>query len=222
MSVRRACSTALLLAATAVSLGAQAAQAPATPTVAPTVAPRPPSGTVQVGDRIVVSVFDEPALSDTFTVSTGPSITMPGIGAIAFAGVRRDAVQPHLAAALARFLRDPVVTATTLVRVSVLGEVARPGYFLLHADALLSDAITEAGGPSPQAEMRKAQLSRRGVVLQDGPRLRDALAVGRTLDELGIQAGDELLIPRRADSERTIRILGLVVAIPLTILAITR
>ena len=201
----------LLLIATASFLPAQAA-----------IAPRTSSGTLRTGDRIVLSVRDEPTLTDTFTVSAGPSLTLPGIGTLSLVGVRRDEVQTHLTTEITRFFREPVVTATTLVRVAVLGEVARPGYFTLVADALLSDAITEAGGPSPNADMGKAQLTRRGVVLQEGTKLRDSLAGGRTLDELGMEAGDQLMVPRRPDSERTIRILGLVIAIPLTVLAFTR
>lgn len=186
------------------------------------IAPRTASGTLRVGDRIVLAVRDEPTLTDTFTVGSGPSLTLPQVGTVSLAGVRRDAIQAHLTTELSRFIKDPIVTASTLVRVAVLGEVARPGYFTVLADALLSDAITEAGGPSPNADMARAKLTRKGVVLQEGTRLRDSLAGGRTLDEMGIEAGDELLIPRRPDSERTIRILGLVVAIPLTVLALTR
>lgn len=206
---------ALALAATASLLPAHAAAQAA-------VAPRTSTGTLRAGDRIVLSVRDEPTLTDTFTVSAGPSLTLPVLGTISLVGVRRDAVQTHLSAEITRYFREPVVTATTLVRVAVLGEVARPGYFTLVADALLSDAITEAGGPSPQADMAKAKLTRKGVVIQEGTRLRDSLASGRTLDELGMEAGDQLMVPRRADSERLIRILSLVVAIPLTVLALTR
>ena len=108
------------------------------------------------------------------------------------------------------------------MRIAVLGEVATPGFFALPANALLSDAITHAGGPTRDAEMKKLHISRRGTTVQQGENLRSALAAGWTLDDLRLQAGDELIIPRRRDSERTVRMISLLVAIPLTVLALTR
>lgn len=186
------------------------------------VPPRLGTGELRIGDRIVLSVADEPALTDTFTVHAGPAITLPQIGIVPLAGVRREDVRTHLAATIGRYIKEPVVDAQTLLRVSVLGEVARPGFLSLRADALLSDAITEAGGPTGEADLKKAKLSRRGRTIQEGEKLRNSLALGSTLDDLGMEAGDELMIPRRRDTERMVRILGLIVAIPLTALALTR
>ena len=180
------------------------------------------SGALRVGDRIVLSVADEPTLTDTFTVTSGPALELPLIGVISLAGVTRGDVQRHLTSELGRVIKDPVVTARTLVRVAVLGQVARPGFFALPADALLSDAITAAGGPTSDADMKKVSLSRRGSEIQSGSELRNSIAEGMTLDALGMEAGDEVMIPRRHDSERTIRILSLIVAIPLTVFALTR
>ena len=186
------------------------------------VASRTGGSAIRPGDRIVLAVSDEPSLTDTFTVSAGPAITLPLIGVVSLAGVSRDALQSHLAGVLARVIRDPVVTARTLVRLAVLGEVARPGYFAVPADALLSDAITLAGGPTGNAEMRKLTLTRQGAMLQRDEQLRQSIAQGRTIDDLGIAAGDELMVPRRHDGERTARIIGLLVGIPVTVFVLTR
>lgn len=180
------------------------------------------SSEVRVGDRLVLTVDNEEALSDTFTVSSGPAVHLPGIGVVSLAGVTREGVSEHITSAVAKIIRDPVVRVELLVRLAVLGEVARPGFLTLPSDALLSDAITMAGGLTTTANMRKVRLSRRGELTHDGDAVRDALAAGRTLDDLRIEAGDQMLIPRGPDSERTVRILGLLVAIPLTVFALTR
>ena len=180
------------------------------------------SGALRVGDRIVLSVESEPTLTDTFTVRPGPSIDLPVLGTIQLTGVLREDVESHLTTEIGRFIKNPVVRAQTLVRIAVLGEVATPGFFALPANALLSDAITHAGGPTRDAEMKKLHISRRGTTVQQGENLRSALAAGWTLDDLRLQAGDELIIPRRRDSERTVRMISLLVAIPLTVLALTR
>lgn len=198
--------------------GRSARPAPAAPEPSPGLG----TGELRAGDRIVLSVEDESTFTDTFTVKPGPALDLPVIGEIPLAGVQRQDVARHLTTQLGKYIKNPVVRAQTLVRLAVLGEVERAGYFALPADALVSDAINEAGGPSAEAEMKKIQLMRRGKVVQQGQKFRNAIAAGRTLDEMGMQAGDEIVVPRRHDSERTVRILGLVIAIPLTILALTR
>lgn len=203
----------LLLATCALPVGSPAQAGPSAP---------PPSSEVRVGDRIVLTVDNEPTLTDTFTVAAGPALHLPGIGIVQLAGVTRDGIGAHLTAALARVMKEPVVRAELLVRLAVLGEVARPGFMTLPADALLSDAITMAGGLTTTADMRKVRLSRRGTLTHDGDAVRDALAAGLTLDDMRIEAGDQMLIPRGPDSERTVRIIGLLIAIPLTALALTR
>src|SRR6267378_7914578 len=97
-----------------------AAQTPATP--------------FQVGDRILLHVQGDSALSDTFTVVAGPALRLPAIGEISLAGVRRSDLEAHLTRELGRFLKDPVVQARALIRVSVLGEVVRPGYYAVPVD----------------------------------------------------------------------------------------
>lgn len=180
------------------------------------------TGQLRIGDRVVLAVEDESTFTDTFTVKTGPALDLPLIGEVSLAGVQRQDVAKHLTVELGKYIKNPVVRAQTLVRVAVLGEVERAGWFALPTDALVSDAINEAGGPSGEAEMKKIQLTRRGKVVQQGQRFRNAIAAGRTLDEMGMEAGDEIIIPRRHDTERTVRILSLVVAIPLTVLALGR
>lgn len=209
-----ACTLAAILATCALPIGASAQ---ATPPASPL-----PSSEVRVGDRLVLTVNDEAALTDTFTVTAGPAVQLPGVGLISLAGVTRESIAEHLTTALTRVIRNPVVRVELLVRLAVLGEVARPGFLTLPSDALLSDAITMAGGLTTTADMRKVKVSRRGTLTHDGPAVRDAIAAGRTLDDLRIEAGDQMLIPRAHDSERTVRILGLIVTIPLTVFMLTR
>src|SRR5436190_15055939 len=83
----------------------------------------------QVGDRILLRVEGDSALSDTFTVVAGPALRLPAIGEISLAGVRRNDLEAHLTRELGHYIKDPVVQARALIRVSVLGEVVRPGYY---------------------------------------------------------------------------------------------
>src|SRR5712675_1844786 len=76
----------------------------------------------QVGDRILLVVEGDSALSDTFTVVAGPAIELPVIGAVSLAGVTRAGVEAHLVRELGRYLKNPVVHARPLIRLSILGE----------------------------------------------------------------------------------------------------
>src|SRR5919108_6097734 len=61
----------------------------------------------QVGDRILLHVEGDSALSDTFTVVAGPALRLPNIGDISLAGVPRADLQSHLTRELGRFIKDP-------------------------------------------------------------------------------------------------------------------
>lgn len=174
------------------------------------------------GDRVLLTVAGEAQLTDTFTVVTGPAIELPGIGAMSLAGVPRAGIEPYLAEQLGRYLVRPAVHARALLRMEVVGEVARPGFYAIPADALLSDAMMEAGGLTQEAKPSAMSVVRVGTPVWQGPKLQQAISEGRTLDELGVLSGDALLIPRKKDPESTARIISIMVALPVAVFGITR
>jgi polysaccharide export outer membrane protein len=183
-------------------------------------APEQKAGAFRPGDRIYLRVEGEQQLTDTFTVRAGPLIELPALGSISLAGVRRAELTPYLTRAIGRFVNQPVVSARALVRIGMIGEVARPGFHDLPTDALLSDAVNAAGGPTKDAGMTKLRLERNGTPIVRDADLRRALDEGRTLDQLELQSGDVIVVPVRADTERTLRIAALLASIPATILAV--
>jgi protein involved in polysaccharide export with SLBB domain len=96
-----------------------------------------------------MTVEGQKELSDTFTVGRGIVLTLPGIGDVPLTGVLRSELRAYLTRRLAQNLRAPVVRASAYVRLSVHGAVARPAFYGVSADALLSDAVVAgavAGG----------------------------------------------------------------------------
>lgn len=179
-------------------------------------------GPVQVGDRVLLRVAGETQLSDTFTVSTGPALVLPTLGTVPLSGVSRDSLPAHLTHFLAGFLQHPSVQAQVLLRLGILGEVARPGFYALPSDAVVEDLIMAAGGMTPQARFERAAMVRAGRPLLRGDALRGAMAEGRTVDALGLRSGDALQIPRRPDQESRVRIITGLITIPLAVYGITR
>lgn len=174
------------------------------------------------GDRVLLAVAGEAQLTDTFTVVSGPAIELPGIGAMSLAGVPRSGIEPYLAGQLGRYLVRPTVHARALLRLQVVGEVVRPGFYAIPADALLSDAMMEAGGLTQEAKVGAMSIVRVGTPVWQGSKLQEAISDGRTLDELGVLSGDALLIPRKKDPESTARIISIMVALPVAVFGITR
>ena len=165
----------------------------------------------QVGDRILLRVEGDSALSDTFTVVAGPALRLPDIGEISLADVPRADLEAHLTRELSRFIKDPVVQARALIRVSVLGEVMRPGYYAVPIDLVLADALMVAGGATKDARVDQLRILRGSASLWSGDQLQAEIARGSTLDQLGMRAGDRIQVPRQRDPESKWRIAGIVV-----------
>src|SRR5438067_1614594 len=165
----------------------------------------------QIGDRILLRVEGDSTLSDTFTVVAGPALRLPNIGDISLAGVPRADVEAHLTRELGRFIKDAVVQARALIRVSVVGEVMRPGYYAVPIDLVLADALMVAGGATKDARVDELRIMRGNSSLWSGEQLQAEIARGATLDQLGIRAGDRVQVPGHRDAESTWRIVGIIV-----------
>lgn len=152
-------------------------------------------GDFQVGDRIILDVEGEPQLQETFTVRQGTVLWLPMIGEVPLRGVLRSELEPHLTNEIGRFIKNPVVRAQPLMRVSVLGDVSTPGFFVVPADALLTDLLMQAGGPGREAKITKIRIERGNQRIWEGEALQQAIIEGRTLDQLNLRAGDRVMVP---------------------------
>jgi hypothetical protein len=182
------------------------------------------TGDFAVGDRVLLRVEGERELTDTFTVAPGRILALPLVGDVALAGVLRSELQDFLARRLAQNLRAPVVQARAFVRVSIQGAVARPGYYAVPAEALLSDALMAAGGTLQDANLKQLRIERDGQAIWQGEALARAIAEGRTVDEAGLVAGDQYVLPRRGHASvgGVLQTGAMVLGIPITIYTLTR
>ena len=152
-------------------------------------------GDFRPGDRISLVIEGNVTLADSaVAVSSGPKITLPDIGDIPLAGVLRSELQNHMKTQLARFVRDARVRATPLVRVSMLGPVARPGFYFMPADIPISEAVMRAGGPAGTADLSRSVIRRGTDELYDSRNTQTAINEGLTLDQLSLRSGDEIVV----------------------------
>jgi hypothetical protein len=180
-------------------------------------------GDFQVGDRIFLQVQGEEALSDTFAIDDSKALDLPEVGKVSLRGVLRAELEPHLTTELSRFLVDPAVRARSLVRVAVVGSVGAPGFYLLPSEALLTDALMMAGGPTGSANVTEIRIERGEQMIWEGDPLQQAIIEGRTLDQLNLRAGDRIFVPGGSGGGLGwLRTVSVLVAIPVSIAALVR
>lgn len=152
-------------------------------------------GDFRVGDRISLRVENEDVIPDTLVVEPGPSIVLQNMGTISLDGVLRSELEAHLTEQIGRYVRDPVVHAASMIRLSVEGAVGSPGFYTFAADMLLSEVLMTAGGPT-EAKLDEIELRRGDDVLIEDGEVQTALQDGQSLDQLNLQAGDRIVVPR--------------------------
>jgi polysaccharide biosynthesis/export protein len=196
-----------------------------TPTLLPIVRGRLNDGDLHPGDGVVLDVRGEPQLSDTFIVDTELQIALPDVASIPLRGVLFSELESHMRSQLGQYVREPVVRAWPMVRVLVGGAVAHPGYYLVPANALISQTLMAAGGVTADAEMKKLRAMRAGYPVLEGPEMQKALSQGLSLDRANLRTGDELFVPgTRAGPTRyeRVRTVATLLTIPITIYTLTK
>jgi polysaccharide export outer membrane protein len=111
----------------------------------------PPEDRVGIDDTFDVRVYGEAELSGTFRVATDGTIDYPLAGRIQVGGLRTGEIQRLLVTKLkGPYLKEPQVIVTIKDRnsqkISVLGQVARPGQVSYYPNMTIVDAIASAGG----------------------------------------------------------------------------
>jgi protein involved in polysaccharide export with SLBB domain len=154
-------------------------------------------GDFQVGDRIVFTIFSDVAHTDTLVVRAGRLIDLPGKAVLPLSGVLRSELKDRVTAEVLKYVKAVQVDAIPLTRIGVLGEVVRPGYFALRCDIPITDAIMLAGGPTATANIEQIVVKRESREYRSAEETRRAIAKGTTLDQFGLNAGDELVVGRQ-------------------------
>jgi protein involved in polysaccharide export with SLBB domain len=152
------------------------------------------TGDFQPGDRIIVVMRGDSTTVDTLVVQSDRTLVLQKLPPIPLDGVLRSDVQSYLGQQIRQYVKRDLLRATPLVPVGVLGEVVHPGYYRVPMESTLGDLLMAAGGPSPQADLTHLRVRRGQRTLVDEQTVRDAMMRGLSLGELGIDAGDEVVV----------------------------
>ena len=101
-------------------------------------------------DQIRVITYNEPQLTNSFTVGDNGSIAFPLIGVVQVAGMTADDVADTLSKSLVdkKLLREPSVSVQIIQYrpIFVLGEVSRPGQYPYQPGMTMLSGVALAGG----------------------------------------------------------------------------
>jgi protein involved in polysaccharide export with SLBB domain len=168
-------------------------------------------GDFQPGDRIILHISGDSAVRDTFTVQPSQTLRLPNLPPIPLRGVLRSELRGYLATQLREFIRDTLLRVSPLVLVGVLGEVAHPGYYRVALETSVADALMVAGGPTHDADLTRVSVRRGNQTLVGTSEARDAMVRRTSLEQLGVDAGDELVVaaPRTRNWSLLMQVAGL-------------
>ena len=124
-----------------------------------------PEDRVGIDDTFDVRVYGEAELSGTFRVATDGTVDYPLAGRLQVAGLRTGEIQQLLVSKLKdKYLKDPQVVVTIKDRnsqkISVLGQVTKPGQVGYYPNMTIVDAIASAGGFTGIAAKNSVNLRR--------------------------------------------------------------
>lgn len=165
------------------------------------------------GDRIYVVVLGDSALTDTFTVRGDRRLLLPNIPDITLAGVLDSELGGFLTTELSRYIKNPVVAATGMVRLTLTGGMARNGFLTFPVDQAITDVLMTAGGIGPGARLDLTEVKRSGKVLIDKKQFQEAVRLARTVGDLSLRDGDEIYVPPATTTsgvQTWIKVLGVI------------
>lgn len=122
--------------------------------------------TLGMGDQIFITVFGQPDMSAEVTVNDNLQVTLPLVGNLKVGGLTPPTLERLIARRLkeGEYLLNPEVSIQVRqVRsqiMSVLGEVQRPGRFVITGKMTVLDALAMAGGLTPRADQTVVLIRR--------------------------------------------------------------
>lgn len=158
-----------------------AATAPASNTaqssqnVEPSTAPKPHDDSFVIGndDVLAINVWKEPDISRSIPVRSDGKISLPLVGEVQAAGRTPLKLEVEIASRLKNYISEPEVTVIVQQinsqKFNVLGQVNRPGTFVIANSPTVLDAIAAAGGFRDFAKQKSIYILRQNA---DGSQTR--------------------------------------------------
>ena len=169
--------------------------------VAQEVLPPDQSYKVLPGDVLAVSVWKEKDLQLDVLVRPDGAFSFPLAGDISARNRSVIDLQKELTTRLSRYISDPVITISVKQvlgnKIYVIGQVTRPGVFVVNPQVDVLQALSMAGGTTPFASLNNIKVLRRSGKAQSALSFRyEDVVKGKDLQQnIMLQSGDVVVVP---------------------------
>jgi len=146
---------------------------------------------LQSGDKIHVTVYNEPTLSGEYQIDPSGFVSLPLAGTIKAAGLTQAELEQQLSSKFSTgYLKDPKITVgvSEFRPIYIVGEVEKPGAYPYTGGLTALKAIAIAGGATYRANQSKIEIQHPG---------ESEMHEYDMSDPIPILPGDIIKVPRR-------------------------
>jgi len=167
-------------------------------------APKPHDDSFVIGndDVLAINVWKEPDISRSIPVRSDGKISLPLVGEVQAAGRTPLKLEVEIAARLKNYISDPEVTVIVQQinsqKFNILGQVNKPGTFVIANSPTVLDALALAGGFRDFAKQKSIYILRQNA---DGTQTRipfnykEVVKGQNPAQNIKIQPRDTIVVP---------------------------
>lgn len=153
------------------------------------------------GDTLTVSVWKEEGLSEEITIRPDGKFSFPLAGELVASGRSVNEIKGEVEAKLKVYIPEPVVSVAVKAfggnRVYVVGQVRKPGFFVMNPQLNVLQALAMAEGGTPFAKLDDIIVIRSSGGQQQIFGFRySQVTEGRNLSQnIKLESGDVVVVP---------------------------
>jgi len=164
---------------------------------------KPHDNTFVIGndDVLAINVWKEPDISRSIPVRSDGKISLPLVGEVQAAGLTPLSLEKEIASRLKNYISEPEVTVmvqqVNSQKFNILGQVAKPGSYMVVNSLTVLDAIALAGGFRDFAKQKSIYVLRQGPTGESRiPFNYKEVSQGKNMSQnIKLQPGDTIIVP---------------------------
>ncbi len=164
---------------------------------------KPHDNTFVIGndDVLAVNVWKEPDISRSIPVRSDGKISLPLVGEVQAAGLTPLSLEKEIASRLKNYISEPEVTVmvqqVNSQKFNILGQVVKPGSYMVVNSLTVLDAIALAGGFRDFAKQKSIYVLRQSATGESRiPFNYKEVSHGKNMAQnIKLQPGDTIIVP---------------------------
>lgn len=151
----------------------------------------PADAPLRPGDRLLIRIWSDSSFADSARVDQTGNVVLPVIGRLPVGGLAAPVAVDSIRSAFSVSLRSTSIEVIPLRRITLSGELHRPGVYYLEPHVTLREAVAVAGGVTDAGSGRRLIVSRGSerLSIEDWERRED--------EQMYIQSGDVVWVRRQ-------------------------